>query len=114
MVGLQAFVGARVAVPRVQNEQLMQQRGAGAPVPQYEDRGPGDLRLADAPAEDRLLKPAQESVAKGDKRDRDGDVQAGPVDLETIARQQPEPGEEIAAIPHAGRPFRLFGGFWSS
>ena len=57
MVGGEAGVVVRVGVPLVEHEQLVQQRRAGTPMAEDEDRVLLDLGLADLRSVDEFLHP---------------------------------------------------------
>src|SRR5262249_21444966 len=94
-------------VPPVEDEQLVQQRGAGAPVADDEDRLLADADAVELAAVQVALQPAQQRVEDADRGDDEGDVEVRQVDGEAVARQEAHPGQEVAALPDVGRPFAL-------
>ena len=65
------------------------------------------IRAADGTPVDRVLNQAKQGVGEADDGDDDGDVPAARMHRETIAHEKLQPGEEIAAFPHARHPGRF-------
>ena len=107
MVRLEALIRIRECVAFIQNQHLVEQGRAGAPMTDDKQGSFLDRRAGHAPAVESLLHITQDGVAETNHRGNGGNVPAGPVHGEAIAGQQAQPGEEIAALPNAGHPFLL-------
>ena len=98
MAGGEAVVGVRIGVPRVEHQQLVEHRGAGAPMSDDKNRIVLDLRPGDATApEDRLQEPQDriDSGCEGENR------RHSPPQRCHVKPVSPEHGE-----PRGGRPCR--------
>src|SRR5262249_5313087 len=105
VVRLETLVGGGETVPLVEDEQLVEKRGAGAPVADDEKGRLRDLRASNPAAVDGLLQPAQKRVEDADDHIDDGDVPETRLDGEAIPGQEAEQREEIAAEPDTRHPF---------
>lgn len=96
-------------MPRIADEQFMEQRRSGTPVSKNED-----WRLGDRRPGDRLTKQCRLSETKGrvknahETRGR-SDIPFRPVDRESMPSEELGPGKGIAPEPKMRRPFLFFG-----
>ena len=111
MIGFEAFVSRREVVTGVANQQFMQQRRSRSPMAQNEDGGLPDDRPANASSVNDFLNEAKQRVQQTHAGDDEGDVPARPVHGQSIAQEQSQPRQEVAAFPHARGPLRLSRGF---
>ena len=109
VIRIETLVGRREAEARILHQELVEQRGAGSPVADDEDRRPRQRRPGDGPAETNRLHETQEAVRQADEGVDDDDVPEGGMDREPIPPEKPKPGPERAPLPHAGRPLGLVG-----
>ena len=104
----EAFVGLRVGVPRVEDQQLVQQRGAAPPVAEHEQRRLGELRSTRTRwREHQFVEHAGEGVEHRRLGDAQGHRNATGRDGEPIAREQPQPSGEAHAVPEPRGPDRI-------
>src|SRR5438270_2638251 len=104
MVRGETLVRRRVSVSLVEDEHFVQQRGPGAPVAEDKEGRLTYRRPADVPAEEDFLGDPEERVKKAEDGNDQGEGPVGEVDGEAVVMEDTHPGEEIAAVPHVGRP----------
>jgi len=109
VVGLEALVRSRKSVPRIENEQFVQQRRTGAPMTDDKDRSMFDRRLANTPAVEPLLHISQNGVPTANGKSAGPDMQVGQMPGEATLGHQPQPREQVAADPDPRRPFARLG-----
>lgn len=99
MMGLDAFVIRGRGVALVEGQQFVQQRRAGTPVADDEDRRVGDRRVGHAAAEHHLLVHRQAGIDDRRNRAEQHDVPPAPVHVETVTDKQACPAGEITPHP---------------
>src|SRR5271169_2583824 len=104
MLRRKAFVTRGTGVSIVEDQQFVQQGGAGTPVPNDEDWRIVDHRFGHSPAEQDLLPQPQIGIDESEKRVEDSEVPATPMHGETVPDQQLRPGRETATDPQRRRP----------
>ena len=107
----QALVVIGKGVPRVEDEQFVEQGGAGSPVADDEQRRLANPGAFDATAVGCVVQHAQRAVDDAGGADDGGDVPVGRLHSEAVADEQAQPGEQVGSVPQARRPLLLgFGG----
>ncbi len=104
MVWRKAFVAGGTGVAIIDDQQFMQQGGAGTPMPNNEDWRIGDHRFGHSPTENDLLPQPQTGIDHAEKRIEDREVPAAVMHGEAVTDQKPHPGREVAADPQRCGP----------
>ena len=102
----EAIVVRRKGELSVRGQQLVQPGRSGSPVADDEQRR-SDLRFGQGAAKDEGLGRGEQRVDRRATGDQARHRQAGRVDVEAVAGQQPQVGSQPHAVPESRRPERV-------